>query len=98
MKSDPKTEAVVIAVMSQLIEAFAKRDADSVLSLLAPDPEVVFIGTGADEKCIGLAEIKAEFERTFTQSEEASIESGWYYVSQAGLAAGAASPFYHSET
>jgi ketosteroid isomerase-like protein len=45
---------------------------------------VVFIGTGADEKCIGLAEIKAEFERAFSHSEEVYIKLDWYSVSAAG--------------
>lgn len=63
MKTDPKTEAAVMSVMNQLIEAFDKPDSDSGLALFAPDADVVFIGTGRDEKCVGLAEIKAEFER-----------------------------------
>ena len=60
MKADPKTETAVMAVMNQFIEAFNKQDLDSGLALFAPDPGVVFFGTGGDEKCIGLAEIKAE--------------------------------------
>ena len=87
MKADPKTEAAVIAVMNKLIEAFEKRDLDSGLALFAPDPDVVFIGTGGDEKCIGLAEIKAELERAFAQSKEASIQLGWHSVSAAGSVA-----------
>ena len=91
MKADPKTEADVMSVMNQLIEAFDKRDLDSGLALFAPDPDVVFIGTGGDEKCIGLAQIKAEFERAFAQSEQSSIQLGWYSVSAAGSVAWVAS-------
>ena len=76
MKAGPKTEAAVMNVMNQHVEAYAKRDLDALLSLFAPDPDVVFIGTGGDEKRIGLAEIKAQFERDFAQSETVSIELG----------------------
>lgn len=91
MRADTKTEAAVMAVVNQLIEAFTKRDLDGALALFAPDPDVVFIGSGVDEKCIGLAEVKAEFERAFAQSEEASIQLGWYSVSAAGPVAWVAS-------
>jgi len=79
----PKIEAAVMNVMNQHVEAYAKRDLDALLSLFAPDPDVVFIGTGGDEKRIGLAEIKAQFERDFAQSETVSVELGWISVSAA---------------
>ena len=87
MKADPKTETAVMNVMNQFAEAFAKRDLNAVLLLLAPDPDVVFIGTGGDEKRIGLAEIKALFERDFSQFEDASLKIGWHSVSAAGSVA-----------
>ena len=87
MKADPKIEAAVMNVMNQFAEAFAKRDLDASLALLAPDPDVVFIGTGGDEKRIGLAEIKALFERDFAQFEDASLKIGWHSVSVAGSVA-----------
>jgi len=87
MKADPKTEAEVMNVVNQYIEAYAKRDLDAVLAVFAPDPDVVLIGTGGDEKRIGLAEIKAQVERDFAQSEAVSIELGWSSVSAAGSVA-----------
>lgn len=45
MKADPKTEAEVMNVVNQYIEAHAKRDLDAVLAVFAPDPDVVLIGT-----------------------------------------------------
>jgi uncharacterized protein (TIGR02246 family) len=87
MKADTKTEAAVMAVMQKLFEAFEKKDLNMGLALFAPDPDVVFIGTGGDEKCIGLAEIKAEFERAFAQSKQTSIQLGWHSVSSAGQVA-----------
>ena len=91
MRADTKTEAEVMEVMNQVKEAFNKRDLDSIPVLFAPDPDVVFYGTGADEKGIGQAGIKAEWERGFAQSEEASIQLGWYSVSAAGSVAWVAS-------
>lgn len=87
MKADPKTEAAVMNVMNQMTEAYAKRDLDALLALWAPDPDVVGIGTGGDEKRIGLAERKTQLERDFAQSEAISVELGWSLVSAAGSVA-----------
>jgi len=78
-------------VMNQVMEAFNKRDLDSIPLLFAPDPDVVIYGTGADEKGIGLDGIKADWERAFSQSEASSIELGWSSVSAAGSVAWVAS-------
>ena len=77
--------------MNQLIEAFTKKDLDGTMVHFAPDPDVVMIGSGADEKGIGLTEIKALVERAFAQSEEISVQLGWYSVSSAGSVAWVAS-------
>jgi len=87
MKADVKTEAEVMNVMSQSMEAFVKRDLDALLSLYSHDPDLVVIGTGGDEKRVGLAEIKALFERDFTQFDDASFKFGWHSVSAAGSVA-----------
>jgi len=87
VKADPKTEAAVMNVMNQFSEAFAKRDLDALLALYAPDPDMVVIGTGGDEKCIGLAEVKALFKRDLAQFEDASMKFGWHSVSAAGSVA-----------
>jgi uncharacterized protein (TIGR02246 family) len=84
MKADPKTEAEVMNAIKQCFEAFAKRDLNAMLAFFAPDPDVVVIGTGRDEKGIGFAEVKAIFERAFSQFNEASFEFGWHSVSVAG--------------
>jgi uncharacterized protein (TIGR02246 family) len=84
MKADAKTEAEVMDVVRQCFEAFNKRDLDACLAFFAPDPDVVAIGTGGDEKCIGLAEIKTIFERAFAQFEDASVKFGWHSVSATG--------------
>ena len=87
MRADPKTEAAVMNIVQQSFEAFVKRDIDAVLSFFASDPDVVVIGTGRDEKCIGLVQIKVILERAFAQFKDASVEFGWHSVSVAGSAA-----------
>ena len=83
-KADAKTESEVMNIAKQCYEAFARRDLDAMLAFFAPDPDVVVIGTGRDEKGSGFTEIKAILERAFSQFDEASFEFGWHSVSVAG--------------
>jgi uncharacterized protein (TIGR02246 family) len=83
MRADPKTEAEVVNIVKQGLEAFTKRDLDAVLAFFAPDPDVIVIGTGGDEKGVGLGEIRKILGRAFAQFEEASFKFGWHSVSAA---------------
>ena len=87
MKADPKTEAAVMNVVKQGFEAFTKRDLDAVLAFFAPDPDVIVIGTGGDEKGVGTAESRRILGRAIAQFEEASFELGWHSVSAVGSVA-----------
>jgi len=87
MRADPNIEAAVVNVVKQSLEAFTKRDLDVILAFFAPDPDVIVIGTGGDEKGVGLAEIRKILERAFAQFEEASFKFGWHSVSAAGSVA-----------
>jgi len=87
MKADARTEAAVMSTLRKLIEGYESRDMDSVLSCHAPDPDLVAIGTGVDEKSLGLNEVRAHLERDLAQSEAISIELGWSRVSAAGSVA-----------
>ena len=87
MRADSKTEAAVVNVVKQGLEAFTKRDLDAVLAFFAPDPDVIVIGTGGDEKGVGLAEIRKILGRAIGQFEEASFEFGWHSVSASGSVA-----------
>ena len=84
MKADRKTEAVVMNVIEQWWDTFAKRDIDRIMTFFAPDPDVVVIGTGGDEKCIGLPDLRRILSRAFAQFEDASVTLGWHSVSTAG--------------
>jgi len=87
MKADARTEAGVMSTLNRFIEAIASRNTDSVLSCFAPDPDLVLIGSGVDEKRLGPDELRAHFERDWGQSEAISVELGWTSVSAAGSVA-----------
>jgi ketosteroid isomerase-like protein len=89
MKADANTEAAVKDFLSQFAESYKGRDINEVLAFFAPD--VVVFGTGADEKRVGLAEMKAQFKRDWTQSEAGSFSFGWTSISATGSVAWTAS-------
>ena len=91
MKADAKTEAAVMSTLNRVIEAYVNRDMDSALACFAPDPDLVYIGTGVDEKRLGPNEVRMQLERDWAQTEAVSIELGWRSVSAAGSVAWVAS-------
>ena len=91
MKADQKTEATVMAVLNAWCDGYVARDMERLVALFAPDPDVLLIGTGADEGRVGLADIKGLFERDWSQSHPSSMELGWHSVSVAGSVAWVAS-------
>lgn len=84
MKADAKTEAAVMNAFNNLWTAYEKRDWKALSSLFIPDTDVSLYGTGADEKRIGLKEIKAQVERDWSQSQSASLKFTWQAVSAVG--------------
>jgi ketosteroid isomerase-like protein len=84
MKADSVTEKEVKAVLDKFAESYARRDLKSAMSLIAPDADVVIYGTGADEKRVGPEEIKAQFERDWSQIEDPGLEYSWISISAAG--------------
>lgn len=94
MKADAKTEAEVMAVLDNFSQALEKRELESFLALFATDFDVVFIGTGVDEKCVGMEEIKEHIKRNFSKSEGLSVQFGWHSVSTAGSVALVAADTY----
>ncbi len=55
---------------------------------MASDADVVLYGTGADEKRIGLEQIRAQVERDWSQSDSAAMMLDWTSVSAAGQGKG----------
>jgi ketosteroid isomerase-like protein len=90
MKADATTEAAVKAVLNKMAECYSRRDWEGLKALLAPDPDNVMYGTGAHEKRVGLAEIKAQADSDWSQTEANALEYGWTSISAAGNVAWAA--------
>jgi len=84
MRADQQTTSEVLDTLSRFSDAFSKRDMGGLMSTLAPEPDVTFIGTGADEERAGTSEIQAQIQRDWDQSESASIELGQLAVSSHG--------------
>lgn len=69
MRTDVSTITEIWETLDGYAEALGRRDIDKVMTYFAPDPDAVHIGTGADEWCNGVAELRGQFERCLAQSE-----------------------------
>ncbi len=76
MKADARTEAAVMSTLNRLIEAHVSRDMDSVLVCFAPDPDLVYIGTGVGEKRLGLNEVRVRLDTVRDSINRAWVELG----------------------
>ena len=84
MNASPQTQAAVQATLQQWKDADTQRDLDRALAVIAPDDDVVGIGTGPDEWRVGPEEFRAQIERDFAQSEALSLNYEPLVVSEAG--------------
>lgn len=84
MKADAQTAKDVAAVVEKLTGAYKARKLDEMLACFAFDEDTVLIGTGADEKRIGPAQIRAQAERDWAQTENVEMDVAWRPVSAAG--------------
>jgi ketosteroid isomerase-like protein len=82
MQAAQQTVTEIESVLDKFREGYGNKDIDILLSLFDPDPNVMVIGTGEDEKRSGLAEIKIQFERDFCQSDQLTVEFKNVSVSQ----------------
>ena len=84
MKASRQTQEGVQATLQQWKDAYSQRDLDGALAVIAPDQDVVGIGTGPDEWRVGPEQFKTQIERDFAQSEALSVEYEPLVVSEAG--------------
>lgn len=91
MNASLEIETAVRSVLDRFTTAYVDRDVPRLRATFAEDADVLVYGTGADEKCIGLAEIERHVERDWAQSEKASISLGWTSVFSNGAIAWVAS-------
>lgn len=84
MKANYATEKAIMAVLEEFAESYAKQDLKTIMSLVSTDDDIIMYGTNADEKRIGFKEIKAQFERDWSQIEEPAFEYKWISISASG--------------
>jgi len=87
MKADSHTEGEVRATLQALADAYGRRDMKQLLDCFASDADVVLFGTGADERRIGLEQIRTQAERDWAQTETTAMSFGWISVSAADTVA-----------
>ena len=90
MKASPTVKKEVLALLQQLGQTYAARSATGFLECFAKDKDVLALGTGADERCLGQKEILRQLERDWAQFEAASFKLVQPIVSAAGAVAWAA--------
>ena len=87
MRADNQTQSEVAATIHGMFEAYKKRDLNGVLAFWAPDSDVCLIGSGADEKSVGVNAFAKMLFRDWAQSDSASVELSDVAVSAAGVIA-----------
>jgi ketosteroid isomerase-like protein len=87
MKADQKTQNEVTLTLRGMFEAYAKRDLNGVLAFWAPDPDVAMIGSGADERSVGINQFAKIMMRDWSQSDTAEVNIKEIAVSSAGTVA-----------
>jgi ketosteroid isomerase-like protein len=84
MKADTKTEQAVTTAIHAFADAYRRRDLPALTALVSPDPDVILVGTGADETRIGVSAIQKQAERDWDQTDAASMHLVPGVVSAAG--------------
>jgi ketosteroid isomerase-like protein len=90
MKADAKTEAEVKAVLTKMTDSYKRKDMEALMACFAPDPDIVFYGTGADEKRIGPDGVRMQAQRDWDQTDSISMVFDDVSISSAGPVAWAA--------
>jgi ketosteroid isomerase-like protein len=87
MNADQKTQAEVTQTLKGMFEAYKKKDLSGVLSYWATDPDLVAIGSGEDEKAVGVGKYVEGLLRDWAQAEVTAIGVKNFVVSAAGVVA-----------
>jgi len=87
MKANPRTEAAILEVLSQVVERASSGDVDGAATLFADDPDVFLLGSGVDEARTGKAAIREQIMRDLNQSEALSWILSPQTISAAGSVA-----------
>jgi ketosteroid isomerase-like protein len=82
MKADAKTEAAVLAVMTEFAEFYAGRDLEAVLALHTQDPDAVIFEP--EGKHVGPVALRALVEGDLARFRSMAWAYGWTSVSAVG--------------
>jgi ketosteroid isomerase-like protein len=84
-------EATVIGALNDLLGDWESRNIEAIMSHFAPSSTLSMYGTGADEKRVGVDDIRAQIKRDFSQSESMNVALDWNLVGISGQVAWVAS-------
>jgi hypothetical protein len=87
MKADQTTQTEVTHSFKGMFESYKKKDLQGVLSFWGNDPDVLVIGSGPDEKSVGVGTFVESLMRDWSQAEITAIGVKDYMVSAAGAVA-----------
>lgn len=87
MKADQTTQTEVTQSFKGMFESYKKKDIQGVLSFWANDPDVLVIGSGPDERSVGVGKFVESLMRDWSQAEITAIGVKDYMVSAAGVVA-----------
>ena len=73
MKADEKTAKEIITILESYSQAYAHKDLKGLMKLVAPDNDLIFIGTGEDEWVKGPLELEKGFKRDLTQTDSITV-------------------------
>ena len=80
MRADPKTEAEVRKATEAIFEAYSRKDADALLSMMIPGDDAFTFGPGDGDRCQGVEEHRASLEWDFSVAQGPRYELQWLKV------------------
>lgn len=84
MKADQATQKGVIQAFKEMFEAYKKKNTQGVLNCWASDPDIVMIGSGKDEKSVGVEKFVESLTRDWEQANITAIDVKDFSVSVSG--------------
>jgi class 3 adenylate cyclase len=84
MVSRVVADAAALAVPYKFAESFARRDINALVSLFTASPDVIYIGTGSDERRVGIDQVRRQLQRDLDQADEILFRFDWVRGSSAG--------------
>jgi len=84
MESNEELNKEILNILDKYAECYLNKNLDGLMSLFVSDPDLVAIGTGADEWVKGPNQLKAGFKRDFSQADNIRLFFENLTISAAG--------------